>query len=533
MATEQDPLLPNLESAETENGVAESDPDKPRIPGVKIQYILPALAIGIFLSAMDNTIVVSSYGVIGNELNELNRTSWIATAYLLTTTSFQPLYGKLSDIFGRKSCLLFAYAVFGLGCLACGLSTSMTQLIVARAFAGIGGGGMTTVVSILVNDIVPLRSRGSWQGCLNIIFATGAATGAPLGGLMADSFGWRWSFILQFPATLSAILMVCLFLHLPSNDSPTPFKARLKRVDFLGAVIMVLAVFTALIGLDQGGNKSFQSLLPIACLCASAFFFFSFVFAESHIATEPFAPPHIVRQRTILAANLANFFCCAAHTAVLFYTPFYFQVIQSLPAGAAGLRLLPAIAGGVLGSLGSGIIMQKTGRYYLLTVCAYVLAALGAATVLYSSTSSWSTGIVLGITMSGLGYGTGLTTTLIALIAAAGGEDQAVATAVSYLFRTLGTVAGVSIGAAIVQEGLRVRLTRRLTGHDGEVDTIVKGVRGSMDYIATLPKEIRTVVIECYKSAMQGVFMLAVGLAVCAVASSIFLQEKRFGGRNT
>lgn len=125
--------------------------------------------------------MISSYGSIGNDLHELNRTSWIATAYLLTTTSFQPLYGKLSDIFGRKASLLFAYTIFGLGCLGCGLSTSLGQLVGARAFAGIGGGGMSTVVSILVSDLVPLRSRGSWQGVLNIVFASGAASGAPLG----------------------------------------------------------------------------------------------------------------------------------------------------------------------------------------------------------------------------------------------------------------------------------------------------------------------------------------------------------------
>ncbi|KAL7265796.1 hypothetical protein RUND412_011677 [Rhizina undulata] len=112
--------------------------------------------------------------------------------YLLTTTSFQPLYGKLSDIFGRKEALLFAYSVFGLGCLGCGLAGSMSELIAARAFAGIGGGGMTTVVSIMLSDLVPLRSRGTWQGILNIIYASGAATGAPLGGMLADSIGWRW-----------------------------------------------------------------------------------------------------------------------------------------------------------------------------------------------------------------------------------------------------------------------------------------------------------------------------------------------------
>lgn len=144
-----------------------------------MKIILPALAVGIFLSAADQTLIVSSYGMIGNDLNALNKTSWIATAYFLTLTSFQPLYGKLSDIFSRKSCLLFAYFIFGLGCLFCGLAQDINQLIAARAFAGIGGGGMTTVVSIFLSDAVPLRERGQYQGYVNIIYATGAGVGAP------------------------------------------------------------------------------------------------------------------------------------------------------------------------------------------------------------------------------------------------------------------------------------------------------------------------------------------------------------------
>lgn len=158
----------------------------------KLRYIVPAVGIGIFLSAADQTIIVSCYGKIGSDLKSLENASWIATAYLLTVSSFQPLYGKMSDIFGRKPCLLFAYTVFGLGCLWCGLARNMNELIAARAFAGIGGGGMTTVVSIMMSDIVPLRERGTWQGLINIIYSLGAGCGAPLGGLLADRISWRW-----------------------------------------------------------------------------------------------------------------------------------------------------------------------------------------------------------------------------------------------------------------------------------------------------------------------------------------------------
>lgn len=159
--------------------------------------------------AIDQLLTVATYAKIGNELNALNSTSWIATSYVsrsdysrrhshvmhkyfLTLTSFQPLYGKLSDIFGRKECLLFAYAVFGIGCLGCGLAQDIVQLCIARGISGIGGGGMNAVVSILLTDLVPLRERGIWQGYMNVIASVGTSVGAPLGGFLAESVGWRW-----------------------------------------------------------------------------------------------------------------------------------------------------------------------------------------------------------------------------------------------------------------------------------------------------------------------------------------------------
>lgn len=187
----------SLSPGDDEESQERQDDGKPLYQGMpevkaKLKYILPAVSIGIFLAAADQTIIVSCYGKIGSDLKALNNTSWIATAYFLTLTSFQPLYGKLSDIFGRKPCLLFGYAIFGVGCLFCGLARNMNELIAARAFAGIGGGGMTTVVSIMMSDIVPLRERGTWQGVINIIYATGQGCGAPLGGLLADYVSWRW-----------------------------------------------------------------------------------------------------------------------------------------------------------------------------------------------------------------------------------------------------------------------------------------------------------------------------------------------------
>ena len=257
---------PNGDAETLERQISAQDRQKQHegLPEVKkqLKYILPALSIGIYLSAADQTIIVSSYGKIGTDLNALNMTSWIATAYFLTLTSFQPLYGKLSDIFGRKACLLNAYAIFGIGCLFCGLAKDINQLIIARAIAGIGGGGMSTVVSIMLSDIVTLRERGTYQGYLNIIFAAGASSGAPLGGLLSDSVGWRWAFLGQVPLCVVAFIAVSFVLKLPQKDSSN-WRQKLRRIDFLGAAVLISAVFMLLVALDRGSNVSWKATITI------------------------------------------------------------------------------------------------------------------------------------------------------------------------------------------------------------------------------------------------------------------------------
>ncbi|KAF9445143.1 MFS general substrate transporter, partial [Macrolepiota fuliginosa MF-IS2] len=159
-----------------------------------------------------NHLIITAYGAIGSYFAELEKTSWIATAYLLTVTSFQPLSGKLSDIFGRKSCILSAYIIFAIGCTLCGSARNMNMLIACRALAGIGGGTMAALASITISDLVPLRSRGTWQGIMNVVWACGNIAGSSLGGFLADTIGWRWCFFVQLPLVFISILSVFFFL---------------------------------------------------------------------------------------------------------------------------------------------------------------------------------------------------------------------------------------------------------------------------------------------------------------------------------
>ncbi|KAI0668263.1 MFS general substrate transporter [Trametes maxima] len=496
---------------------------------ISLFAVVSPMILGIFLVAMDVTIVTSTYASIGSQFEQLQNTSWITTGYMLSMTSFQPLYGKLSDIFGRKSCLIFAYTIFALGCLFCGLARNMTELIAARALAGIGGGGMTTLASIVMSDIAPLRQRGTLQGFGNIAFAAGQATGAPLGGFLADSIGWRWAFLVQVPLTCLAILSVGLKLNLP-RSSTGDFRAKLARIDFLGAATLVIAVFALLFGLDRGGNVAWADRTTVASLCTSAMALAAFTAVELRWAREPFAPKRIVANRALLASYLCNLFSSAAAITLVYHISLYLQSVRGASASDVGLIFLPTIFAGVTGSLVTGLIMQATGRYYVLTVVMFMLMLAGNTLVaLVTGVVKYSlAGIIIGSAANSLGYGSGITSTLIALIANAGPEDQAIATAVSYLFRSLGSVVGLSVGTTLAQDVLRQSLRSRLSGEN--VDEIVQRVRESLEYLEQLEPAVREKVVYSYQDGLQAAFWFTVALSAATVVVSFFVKEKPLAG---
>ncbi|PVI03376.1 MFS general substrate transporter [Periconia macrospinosa] len=493
----------------------------------RMKFIFPAIAIGVFLAAADQTLVVTTYGTIGTELHALNKTSWIATSYFLTLAACQPLYGKLSDIFGRKACLLFAYTVFGLGSTLCGLARNMGELIAARAFAGIGGSGMTVCTSILLSDIVGLRERGTWQGYVNVVYALGSATGAPLGGFLADSIGWRWAFVAQGPICIIAISAVSLALHLPKATAASHWKEKLAKIDFLGAIVLMIAVFGLLVGLDRGSNVSWSNPYAIAGLCCTPLFGV-FLLVEGYVASHPFAPFRIIMNRSLFACYLCNFFSMAGALAMLFYLPLYWQVVGDLTASQAGLYLVPSIFCGVTGSLLGGFYMKSTGKYYWITIFAYSNLLVGHLIVLlFAGVITESIPVmVAGACIGGLSNGMGITTTLIGLISNAKHADQAVATACSYLFRSLGSVFGVSMAATAFNQMLRKSLKEALDG-DANAEDIAERVRQSLKYYRSLEPALKEVVRECYSKSTRAALSVTLGLLVGSAFFAWFIREKK------
>ena len=328
------------------------------------------------------------------------------------------------------------------------------------------------------------------------------------------------AFLAQAPMCAIAFLSVAIILKLPKKDV-LDWRSKFRRIDFLGAFVLVAAVATMLLGLDWGSNQGWSKTITIVSFSLSLPLFVAFVFVELKVAVDPFAPGRIIFERSLVACYLCNFFSFAGWLGVIFYLPLFFQAVDELSASQAGLRLLPGIVAGVSGSLFGGLVMQKTGKYYWLTVVAYTTLTIGIVPILLCSglVVNSTYGISVGLVLCGFSNGIGVTTSLIGLIANASTEDQAVATACSYLFRSLGSVIGLSVSATVVQQSLRTQLRDRLrSGKDA--DQIVKRVRESLEYVKSLDPEIQIIVRDCYGTATRNGFALMLVVVSFAMISS-------------
>ncbi|WBW74220.1 vacuolar amino acid transmembrane transporter Fnx1 [Schizosaccharomyces osmophilus] len=518
------PNTPTEETALLRSGTEAQD-DGENLPNK--WAILPALWIGGFLSALDMTIVASLYPVIGSEFKLMNNASYIATSYLITNTAFQPLYGRLSDIFGRRAAIVFANITFTIGTFLCGSSRSLAGLCIARAIAGIGGGGLGTMSSIISSDIVSLRERGTWQGITNIVWGIGGSLGGPLGGLIAQRWGWRVAFYFQIPLGIISTIVVAWRVRIKPavRGSNAPL---LSRIDYLGSFLLVAGISLLIVTFNWAGDAySWLSPIILGLLISSALLLYAFYWVEKNVALEPIAPVFILKQITPLSVCLCNFFNAFCGFVVLYELPLFFEAVLFMPSSEAGVRIFPYVIFTSLGSVVGGLYMKKTGRYRPLILFGYF--AMWTSIVAFSVLSSFGQRIplvfvTLFLSLSGTAYGMNLTATLIAVISSLAPQDQAVATGLSYLFRATGSVMGISLSQTATLTLVMNNLSKQLADIPGKED-LIQCLRESISIIPDLPANVRRLVVQSYVEAFTVAFAIVSFFAFFGLIFSLKIRQ--------
>lgn len=521
-------------STETSSGQNTDEDDiEGSLPRAQFYTLIGSIYMASFLAALDTTVVTTLLTVIASDLNAVENISWIATAYLLSCSAFQPIYGKLSDIFGRKILLLICCFLFAVGCCIC-VTDSLALLVLGRFVTGCGGSGLTTLGTIVMSDLIPLRDRGLYQGLANICFGLGAASGGIIGGLVADVFGWKWVFIFQIPLAIIVGLAIFTFLNLPPGSpglgaTGTEFSEKLKRVDFLGAFFLVSSLMIILTTASFGGSQfAYTSKTFIGLVFFSAFLFSCFVYTECYISDEPIIPMEVMSERTVLASSLANWFYTMGVFSYLFFVPLFFQTVMGLTATQSGERTIPNFFAVSLGSVGAGLYMKKTGRYYVLTVAVGIVSLLGMFRVLaLSPKSSLFTQFTI-LIPPGFGYSCILTVTLLSLIAAVPMKYQACTTSIQYTFRATGSTIGVSIASAIFQNLVRSHLSRnvhKVVPDFKLAEKIIQKALENTNYVWDAPEYVQDAIRQSYEIGCKGTFIFSTATIALGYASSLFMKE--------
>ncbi|KUJ21265.1 MFS general substrate transporter [Mollisia scopiformis] len=534
MAAENRPLLPKNAPFGTTDAI-ESLTSSPKNvdewkPSKRLRWVQIATWANIFLSGFDTTIALSTYAVIGSEFDAANQVSWISTAYLITATAFQPLYGSFSDILGRRDCFVASISLFLSGTTLCGLASSMWMLNIGRGMAGIGGGGLFTMATIILSDMVPFHKRGFYQAANNTVYGFGTACGASIGGLLASKLGWRFGFLFQIPICLFGIVIG--YVLIPQNNSKLfPEQARservdnrerLKRLDILGAGNLIIGLAMLLAALNMGGNVvPWNSIRVIGFFVASTIFLCSFLLVETNMAQYPIIPMRMLRGRVAVVSIFLNVFAGMAVYSYMFLIPLFFQAVLLESPANVGVRLiLPSIMFPI-GGFVSGWIMSRWNLLAHLVRTGTVIVAAGCALAMIfnEKTSYWEYFACL----LPVNFGQGLVypSSLFLMLAGFTQKDQAIATSTVYLFRNVGSVMGVAIGSAIVQNALLKKLSASLADVP-DAEKIIHAVRHSVEAICDISLEYRSVVITCYLDSLRYGFAACTFFAALAFLSSFF-----------
>ncbi|KAE9364881.1 major facilitator superfamily transporter [Stipitochalara longipes BDJ] len=494
-----------------------------------IAGVISILLIGVFIANADTSLVLATSGTISSEFNDLENAGWLITSYTLAMCATQSLYGKLSDIYGRKSTILASYVFFAVGCAICGLGQSIQQVVLGRVLAGVGGAGIHCLVSIVIADLVPLRDVAVWRSYANIAATTGRSLGGPIGGYLTDEIGWRWSFLGQCPPTLLALALVAWKLQIPSlaTESTQSALSKLRRVDFLGAIFLSVSIVCGLLVLDLGGQRiPWTDPKILLLLGASVMTLNIFVLVEAAWAKEPIFPLRLLLNRDVITSYVNLGFQTGAQGAMMLLVPMYFQVSAHASLTNAGAHLMPSVIGNAIGGLLAGFVIQKTGRYKLIAVIGAIASTTSYTLMMLRWHGHTSFLESLYIIPGGFGNGIALSAMFVALTAGIEHCEMAIGSSGLYLSSSVGMVTGISIASALLQSTLRKQLRISLEGIDGMQDIINRAL-SDIEYVRSLEGRLGKLVTAAYVRCLGYTHGVSLFGSIVALIAALCVKERR------
>ncbi|MBJ8340183.1 MFS transporter [Antrihabitans sp. YC3-6] len=519
----------------------------------EILVIMSGLMLGMLLAALDQTIVATAIRTIADDLDGYSLQAWVTTAYLITATLATPLYGKLSDMYGRKPFFMLAITIFVVGSLLCTIAQSMYMLAAFRAFQGLGAGGLMSLALTILGDIVSPRERAKYQGYFLAVFGTSSVIGPVLGGLFAGQesilgvSGWRWVFLVNVPIGLFALAVVFRVLHLPKVRKPT------VRVDWWGAFVLAVGIVPLLIIAEQGRVWGWGSGRAILCYVVGVVGVVGFVLVESRLKDAALIPLRMFKNSTFAMGVVISVVVGAAMFGGITLIPQYLQVVRGASPTDAGLQMLPLVLGLMVGSIVSGQMISRTGRYRAFPIIGATLLTLGLFLLHFIDADSplWLAMIYMAIT--GFGLGNLMQPMTLALQNALPPKDMGVSTAAATFFRQIGGTMGVAIFLSILfaqvtpnisselqaaakdptfqqalADGLQssnpvdAQLAKGLANQDVSA---AAGVLQDSSIIQQLSPELARPFKVGFAESMSTVFLSATGLALIALVLVFFWKE--------
>ena len=505
----------------------------------RIAFVLASVMLGMLLSALDQTVVGTAMPRIIADLNGMQHYAWVGTAYLLASAASMPIWGKLSDAYGRKRFFIIGMAIFVVGSALCGQSRNMVELVAFRALQGLGAGGMMPIVQAIVGDIFPPAQRARWTGVLMSVFGFATIVGPLLGGWITDNIGWRWTFYVNLPVGIVALAFAAVAL-------PAHVNLRRHTIDWLGAGLLVAAAVPLLLGFSWAGSQyAWSSPIIIGLFAFSALMWVAFILRERR-APEPVLNPNLFKNSVFTVSSIAAALQSAGMFGAIMFLPLFVQGVLGKSATNSGIILMPMMLGAIASSIGAGQVMAKTGKYKLMVIAGFVAVAVGAYLLSRMGVNTSQMTLVRNMIVMGLGLGVAMSTFTVIVQNQYPSYRLGEVTAGLQFFRSIGSTIGLAIFGTILNSRFSASLAASLPPqlHDllgsagaGKLDNpqVLLSEQARTQLAALfdklgpqgqqLFKDFMAAVRESLATSISGLFFLAMIIGVLGLVVVFFLKE--------